>query len=98
MKKEIRSTLLTIYDVRSAWGFGSFFRGSTSARDADILVVIDQPDLPLEIIKSIRDDFQDISRKLSIAVDLTILTQTEFAERPLLEMDSLVPLFAQPPI
>lgn len=93
MTTEIRRTLSTIDSVVSVWGFGSLFRGSRSAQDVDIVVVIDSGDLPLSTIRSIRECFREIELRFSLPVDLTILTASEFAERPLIEMDALVPLF-----
>jgi predicted nucleotidyltransferase len=93
MKTEILGILSTIDDVVSVWGFGSFFRGDQQAQDIDLVAVVSQSDLELDLIWLIRSRFDEIAAKFHLEVDLTILTSSEFAERPLQEMESLVPLF-----
>lgn len=93
MTKEIRSILSIINNVVSAWGFGSFFRGSPTANDADIVIVVDSGDLQLQLISWVRHRLDRVQMSHGLAVHATILTIGEFAERPLLEMDSLVPLY-----
>jgi predicted nucleotidyltransferase len=93
MTTEILGTLSTIDDVVSVWGFGSFFRGEQRAKDIDLLAVVSQSDLELDLIRLIRNRFDEIATKFHLEVDLTILTTLEFAEGPLQEMEALVPLF-----
>lgn len=46
----------------------------------------------MSIVRLIRARFDELGRNLAIKFDLTILTHSEFGERPLREMDNLVPL------
>jgi predicted nucleotidyltransferase len=93
MKTEILGILSTIDNVVSVWGFGSFFRGDQLAKDIDLVAVVSQCDLGLDLIRLIRNRFDELAAKFHLKVDLTILTFSEFAERPLQEMEALVPLF-----
>jgi predicted nucleotidyltransferase len=93
MTREILCTLSTINDVASVWGFGSFFRGDEGAKDIDLLAVVKRGNLNLEAIRTIRKQFNQVGNKFGLNVDLTILTCSEFAEKPLREMDELVLLF-----
>lgn len=93
MTREILGTLSTIDDVVSVWGFGSFFRGDERAKDIDLLAVVKRGNLNLEAIRKIRKQFNKVGHKFGLNVDLTILTCSEFAEKPLREMDELVLLF-----
>jgi predicted nucleotidyltransferase len=97
-KMEIRSTLKFCPFVQSAWGFGSFFRGS-EFKDIDIVVVLRCPrGQILEYSKIVRYDMRAVGGSLGRQIDVLILTSSEFAERPLREADRLVLLYQCPPI
>lgn len=80
--------------MKSAWGFGSFFRSSTYS-DIDVLVVVEcERDVLLDVSCTLRLAFDDMKAAMGVSLDLLILTSREFQERPLREMDELVPLYA----
>jgi predicted nucleotidyltransferase len=80
--------------VKSAWGFGSFFR-SASYSDIDVLVVVEcERDVLLATSRTLRFAFGDVKAAMGVPIDLLILTSREFQERPLREMDELAPLYA----
>jgi hypothetical protein len=75
------------------YGFGSFFRDDVF-NDVDLLFVLTpQTHALLPAFYRIRNALDGVSSELNIKIDLTVLTSSEFMERPLREMDSLVTLF-----
>jgi predicted nucleotidyltransferase len=79
-------------EIVGIWGFGSFFR-SNNFNDVDILVIVECKNVELlNVTKIIRANFQTVARELRCSLDVTILTQREFEEQPLREMDQLVHL------
>ena len=88
----IRSTIISLPDVYGVYGFGSFFR-SEIFNDVDLLIVLsDSCDDLLKAFYSVRHALEQLSSQLSLKFDLTFLTQRECLERPLREMDLLVPI------
>ena len=77
-------------NVTAVFGFGSHFRGK-SYNDVDILVVL-KPGCAslLPTYYSLKEKLELLARRLGVAIDLTVLTWEEFAEKPLRDMDSLV--------
>lgn len=76
------------------WGFGSHFRSSTFS-DIDILVVVDSDrDELLDATRSVRAAMLLAQKALSFPIHVTVLTKREYAERPLREMDILVPIYS----
>jgi hypothetical protein len=51
-------------------------------------------DVMLDISCTLRFAFDDLKAAMGVPLDLLILTSREFQERPLREMDELVPLYA----
>ena len=92
IKKEIRSTITGWPDICAAYGFGSFFR-SEPFNDIDVLLVV-QPVGPssLRTYYNLKTAFDGLSERFGIQFDITVLTEREFSERPLRDMDSLVPI------
>jgi len=67
-----------------------YFRGELYC-DVDILVVFEpQCDPLLPRYYELRGDLEALGERLGVLFDLTVLTEREFAERPLRDMDSLV--------
>jgi predicted nucleotidyltransferase len=91
---EIRSTTTRWPDVCAAFGFGSFFR-SEPFDDIDVLIVLRQEcQLRLVTYYELKTAFDNLGRNYGVRFDVTVLTEREFSERPLRDMDSLVPLLA----
>jgi predicted nucleotidyltransferase len=76
-------------EIVGIWGFGSFFR-SNNFNDVDILVIVECKNV--ELLNVTKIIFQTVARELRCSLDVTILTQREFEEQPLREMDQLVHL------
>ena len=94
-KTAIQTTSVKIEAILSVWGFGSFFR-SKSFKDIDLLVVTDSSDDDLlQTSKAIRIAFRDVECELRVPLDITILTEREYDERPLREMDQLRRLYSR---
>jgi len=95
IKKEIRCIITAGQrNVLAVFGFGSHFRGE-SYRDIDILVVLKPKCGPLlPTYYSLKRALEELSEHLGVAIDLTVLTWEEFADRPLRDMDSLVEIVA----
>jgi len=90
MKKAVRTIFTSRHDVHAVFGFGSYFRGELYC-DVDILVVFEpQCDPLLPRYYELRGDLEALGERLGVLFDLTVLTEREFAERPLRDMDSLV--------
>lgn len=93
MKREIRATFLGLSNVAGIYGMGSFFRNESSFSDVDVLVVVKSAEAAVQN-PSLWERARSLEAVLGIRVDLTVLTLTEFASRPLRDMDSLVDLAA----
>lgn len=79
--------------LKALYGFGSAFRGERF-RDIDILAVAkDEPKVALEVFYEIRTALEHAMRLYGAPVHLTMLTETEFASRPLRHMDELTILW-----
>ena len=75
------------------YGFGSFFR-KIDPNDCDLLLVVkdDCPDLGF-LHAELSKQFYRLGKKISIELDLTILTEREHEKKPLCEHNKLVPIF-----
>jgi|SRR5579871_2971512 len=92
IKKEIRSTTTKWPDVRAAFGFGSFFRDEPF-NDIDVLLVLQQGcQSRLTTFYELKAAFDNFDKKYGVHFDITVLTEREFSERPLRDMDSLIPI------
>lgn len=79
------------------FGFGSFFRDA-NFNDIDILIVVkDCARHPLDDFYKAKACLDDLSSKLGIPIDITFLNCTEYARKPLLESDNLVPIIERNP-
>lgn len=94
MKTEIESCLSGKSNLLEVYGFGSFFRGSNSYSDIDLLVVCrDNSDDALELYYHVLRNlhFKEIST--DVPIDITFLSLSEFESQPLRDMAELVPLW-----
>ena len=92
IRKEIQNIITRLPDVDSAFGFGSFFR-SEPYNDIDLLFVLKSNCASNLLV------FYDLQRIVliledcyQVRIDFTVLTQREFGEGPLRDMDSLLRL------
>jgi predicted nucleotidyltransferase len=93
IKTVIQSTVESAPAVETAWGFGSFFRG-TAFNDVDVLIVLKcAPEELADQVRLLRSAFLIAERKLKLQFDLLFLTPEEFSSRPLHDMDQLVLLY-----
>jgi len=93
MKKEILSTVTRQGDLHSVFGFGSYFRGE-SYNDVDVLIVLTGRAISiLAAYYNTKKKLEILGSRLGMIFDITALTYEEFLERPLLEMDNLVPIY-----
>ena len=92
MTKEIRHIHLDRPELVKIFGFGSFFR-TDKPSDCDLLLVVKNECYDLGMLHAeLSMDFVKLGQKLSIDFDLTILTETEHARKPLIEHDELIRL------
>jgi predicted nucleotidyltransferase len=79
-------------DIDAVYGFGSFFR-STQYQDVDLLIVA-SPNCnnTLLVYYILRARLLELGEQLAVHFDITFLTYREYMERPLREMNVLVPL------
>jgi predicted nucleotidyltransferase len=92
IKTEIQSIISDKIDVHAVYGFGSFFR-SEDSQDIDILFVVRAScNEPLKVFYEIQKSLLVLEKSLGIKFDLLVLTEEEFRERPLRDMDSIVKL------
>lgn len=92
---EIQSITPEVSGINAVYGFGSFFRGE-AYNDIDVVAVAS----PLcrnylSTYFEFRNKIDSVGTQLDVTFDITFLTEREFAERPLLEMDQLVEVFQQ---
>ena len=89
MMTEILGTLVTDNDI-SVFGFGSFFR-SGPYKDIDLLFVFSGPNKNLlATSKTMREICRVIQCKTGEVVHPIIVTDQEFKDNPLRDMDELV--------
>ena len=93
IEAQLRELMRGLKDVDALYGFGSFFRAS-EYNDIDLVVVIsccrhEQLRIYEEIIKICGP----LAKRIGLRFDITPLTQSEFAEEPLREMKSLIPIY-----
>ena len=80
--------------LKAAYGFGSAFRNEPF-RDIDILAVVkDGPTAALDMYYALRAALEAATTIHGAPVHLTMLTEVEFASRPLRCMDELTPLWS----
>lgn len=75
------------------YGFGSAFRNEPF-RDIDILAVVhDGPTATLNTYYALQTALENATKIYGAPIHLTLLTEVEFASRPLRCMNSLTPLW-----
>ncbi len=90
MKTAIQRTISEMNDVASAWGIGSFFRNEPY-RDIDLVLVLEEHVQPLaEVHQRISASLSKLSSRWQVRIDVTVLTQNEFAEGLINEKMTLV--------
>lgn len=83
--------------LEAVYGFGSAFRDEPF-RDIDILAVVqDGSTATLDVYYALRTALEDVTRVHQAPIHLTMLTKVEFASRPLMCMNSLIPLWSIQP-
>jgi len=93
IKAQLRDLMRGLKNVDALYGFGSFFRAS-EYNDIDLVVVISCcRHEQLRIYEEIKKACGPISKRIGVWFDITPLTPSEFAEEPLREMKSLVPIY-----
>jgi predicted nucleotidyltransferase len=76
------------------YGFGSAFRDEPF-RDIDILAVVkDGPMVALDTYYALKTALEDATRMYGAPIHLTMVTEIEFASRPLRCMNALTPLWS----
>lgn len=94
MKTEIESCLSGKNNLLAVYGFGSFFRGSNSYSDIDLLVVCqDKADDALDLYYHVLRNLRFEENLIDVPVDITFLSLSEFRSKPLRDMAELVPLW-----
>lgn len=92
IETEIRSRLQDRSNLFGVFGFGSFFR-SKNFNDVDLLVVVhDICESPLKEFYDVKEILDEIGSKLGLQIDITYLSYTEYARKPLRESNYLVPI------
>lgn len=92
IKTEIKSRLQDRPELFGVFGFGSFFR-SKIFNDVDLLVVVnDTCEFPLKEFYEVKEILDEIGLKFDLPIDITYLSYTEYARKPLRESDCLVPI------
>jgi predicted nucleotidyltransferase len=83
--------------LKAVYGFGSAFRGEPF-HDIDILAVVKaEPTVALDAFYDLRTVLENATRIYGAPIHLTMLTEVEFASRPLKCMNALTPLWAVGP-
>jgi predicted nucleotidyltransferase len=92
IEREIQYITQNFPEIRNIYGFGSFFRNQ-SFHDIDLLFVLSINDGSiLRTSNKIRSLLSDLSSKLGVTLHPLILTEREFAEAPLRDMQEIVSL------
>lgn len=90
----IQSITLVEGKLETVYGFGSAFRNEPF-RDIDILAVVkDGPTVALDTYYALRTSLENATRMYGAPIHLTMLTEVEFASRPLRCMNALTPLWS----
>jgi hypothetical protein len=93
IEAQLRDLMRGLKNVDALYGFGSFFR-SAEYNDIDLVVVIScSRHEQVRIYEEIIDACGPLSKRIGLRFDITPLTPSEFAEEPLREMKSLVPIY-----
>jgi predicted nucleotidyltransferase len=96
MKREILSITSICPDIQAVYGFGSFFRAEPY-NDIDVLIVLRCNRIHiLSAFKRIKAGFDKLGETQNVDFDLLVLTEAEFAEKPLRDMGSLIPIYFAP--
>jgi predicted nucleotidyltransferase len=94
IQTELSLALVGIGEVEAVFGFGSFFRGEPF-NDVDLaLVFTENCDNALTAFERVLSRLRASEDRLGVHLHITPFTAKEFRERPLLEHDRLVRLFA----
>jgi len=93
MRTEIRNISIKLGRLIAVYGFGSAFR-SESFADVDILAIFDSDSSEsfvdyLEFVKAVKN----LQSHLGTKIDITALTISEAARKPLRESNELIPLY-----
>ena len=86
----IRQMLSALPDECEIYGIGSFFEGLQTFRDIDVVVVTSDSLTPACSTRQFRQAALQAGRELDVKFDITVLTRSEFAGKPLRDMDKLV--------
>lgn len=93
IEAQLRDLMRGLKNVDALYGFGSFFWAS-EYNDIDLVVVISCcRHEQLRIYEEIKKACGPLSKRIGLRFDITPLTPSEFAERPLREMKILVPIY-----
>lgn len=81
--------------LEAVYGFGSAFRNEPFRDiDIDILAIVkDRPTVALDTYYVLRTALENATRMYGAPIHLTMLTEVEFASRPLRSMNALTPLW-----
>ena len=88
----IRQIAQRLEAVCAVFGMGSYFRGEPF-NDLDLVVVVAPTETITEVGRTIRTALAPIAEMVGVPIDVTILTQAEFAERPLRDMHTLSTIY-----
>lgn len=90
MMTVIQSLPIAQLGIKRVYGFGSFFRREKFC-DVDLAVVV-QPAVAASVscYYAMKNEFDRAASNLCVPIDLTILTEEEFKERPLRDMHELI--------
>lgn len=96
MRTGILSILTAASDVIAVHGIGSFFRSQT-ANDVDLVLVLRNGTAdPGAAHVELHDMFRKLGNQMGVTFDLTVLLESELAQRLLVEQNSLVELMRYP--
>ncbi len=87
---EIQQIIPVLPDNCEVYGIGSFFEGQHIFRDIDFVVVTSDSITPAYSTNEFRKAALKAGQELDVKFDITVFTRSEFAQRPLLNMDKLV--------
>lgn len=80
--------------VSAVYGMGSYFR-EEPFNDVDLVVVVAPTTCPLAALGSkIRAGLAPLTQIFDAPLDIIIFTEIEFANRPLRDMHTLVPIYS----